>query len=447
MQSLKKYIDDRYQGNMINFLEGEVQSQQYRINKVLSNKNYLNGVHKILEKRDGKWKGKEFKTTKLVLQNIKSILNFHDTYLLGKPVSLNGSDSKVKVFNNVYKKAHYNKLDFDIKRKVNRYGDCYEYVYWDNNSKNIKSKVINPEDGYPVFAEDTGNYIGFIEYYTTKSNGVSYYNIYYPERVEEWNNEGGYTHKTGEYINISGLPIHYKSYSDFDERFGESSIKDIKPIIDLLEDLLSKMTDSVYTLSLNPIAVSNGNTLKNSIDAELVGTVLELDGGDFKFENTQMDYNTIKLLLDTLNQQLSVVASMPSTALGNSNIANVSEVSLSMLYNLAEARGMLDEKVMKEGFEERWEKIESILSDQGITFNIDEYIDCEFNYSKPINKQELIQNLEKLRNMNAISIKSIIEKSDIVTDVTGEIERLKEEQSKVTNENFINNDCIVDNDE
>ena len=231
--------------------------------------------------------------------------------------------------------------------------------------------------------------------------------------------------------------VHYKNYSDYDERFGRSELEDIKPIIDLLEDLLSKMTDAVYTLSLNPLPVSIGQKIEGSIDADVVGTLIELDAGDFKFANAQMDYNTIKLLLDNLKEQLSIVASVPTTALGNTNISNVSEVSLSMLYNLAESKAMLNEKWLKEGFTERWNKIESILSMQGIKLDDSEYIDIEFNYSKPINKMELIESIEKLYNMNAISVKSIIEKNNITNDVVQEIERLKDE-GRYNNKDIVN---------
>ncbi|OOO63798.1 hypothetical protein BS638_06415 [Clostridium tepidum] len=64
---------------------------------------------------------------------------------------------------------------------------------------------------------------------------------------------------------------------------------------------------------------------------------------------------------------------------------------------------------------------------QGIVFNDDDYIDVEFNYSKPINQNELLQNLKTQWEMGAISLQTIIEKSEITQDVTQELARLKSE--------------------
>ncbi|EKN43056.1 phage portal protein, SPP1 Gp6, partial [Clostridium botulinum CFSAN001627] len=194
-----------------------------------------------------------------------------------------------------------------------------------------------------------------------------------------------------EKINISGLPIHYKNFNDSDSNCGRSDLEDIKPILDQIEDILSKMTDAVYTLSLNPIPVSIGQKIEGSIPSDAVGYSINLDAGSFDFINANMDYSTIKLLLDTLHKKLETIAGIPSVAMGNSNVANVSEVSLSMLYSLASVKAMMNEQWLKDGFYERFEKIQKILAMQGIVFSDDDYIDVEFNYSKPINQNELLQ--------------------------------------------------------
>lgn len=429
MQTLEHYIEDRYNNNMVDFLTSEVRNQQARVNKVVDNREYLKGIHQVLQRKDTVWKGKEFKSTKLVLQSAKTILNFHDTYLLGKNVSLYGSDDMVNEYNRVYRKGKYNKLDLDLKMNISRYGDVFEYVYYDGV---IKSKLISADCGYPIFSEDTGDYIGFIEHYRINSSKVGYYNLYSEDKVEKWTNKGGYLHKEDECCNATGLPIHYHNHSDWNEKFGTSDLNDIRPIIDTLEDLYSKLNDAVYTLSINPMAVSVGQSLKDeNISKDLVGTVLSLDSGDFKFANANMDYSTIKLLIDQLKEQLSLVSSLPSVCMGNTNISNVSEVSLGILYNLAEGKAMLDEKYIKDGFEERWDKIRGLLEKTGIRFNEDCYIDCEFNYSKVVNKKELLEELKMQFEMNAISLETIIEKSGLTNDVAREMERIENEKSKV----------------
>src|SRR5699024_3240079 len=135
-------------------------------------------------------------------------------------------------------------------------------------------------------------------------------------------------------INVTGLPIHYHNTNDCDDNFGESILVDLKPLLDELEDILSKMGDAIYVNSLNPLNVAIGQRIESTIPADATGYVLNLDGGEYKVVSTMMDYQTIKLYLDNVKELINMVGCMPSV-LGNSNVANVSEVSLKMLFHLA----------------------------------------------------------------------------------------------------------------
>lgn len=436
MQTIEDYINDRY-SNDIHWFEQEVNQGNHiqRINKVTNNKNYLLGSHKILLREDSKWKGAEYITKKLVLNQAKTILNFHSTYLLGKPITLTGSENKVKIYQDIYRKGNYNDIDFKILDNAIKYGDAYEYVYIDNN-KNIVSKVINSADGYPIYSEDTGDYIAFIEHYTVSSNSVDYYNIYYSDHVESWNNAGGELQLINTSNNISGLPIHYSNGESAYDNFGVSLLEDLKPIFDEFEDIFSKMSDSIYTLSLNPIPIVTGQRIEGAIPADACGYSINLDAGDMKFINATIDSATVKLYLDKLQQQLSVIASMPSVAMGNTNVANVSEVSLKLLYQLADVMAMLNEKWFRRGLCQRFEQFDKLLNLLGKGTDAAEYVDVEFNYSRPVNAQELLDEMQTQFNMGAISIKTIIEKSPLTTDVNTELDRLKNEAvHKETTEN------------
>ncbi|MCD2346233.1 phage portal protein [Clostridium guangxiense] len=442
MQTLENYISDRYNNN-VNWFEDEVEQSNHivRISNVINNKEYLLGHHKILEREDAEWKGQEYITKKLILNQAKTILNFHSTYLLGKPLSLTGSEGKVKEYQNVYRRGNYNNIDFKLLDNVIKYADSYEYVYIDNN-KNVCSKIIKSEDGYPIYSEDTGDYIGFIEYYTMQSNSVSYYNVYYADRVEQWNNQGGDLRLISTSNNISGLPIHYSNNESEYDNFGRSILEDLKPLFDEFEDIFSKMSDSIYTLSLNPMPVTTGQKIEGSIPADACGYSINLDTGSFDYKNAVIDSNTVKLYLDKLQQQLNSIAHMPSIALGNSNVANVSEVSLKLLYQLADVEAMLNEKWMRRGLQQRFLYFDKLLGLLGITFNNNDYVDVEFNYSRPVNGQDLLNEIQTQFNMGAISKQSIIEKSPLTTDVSTEMERLKEENNSdnSTGNNTDNND-------
>jgi hypothetical protein len=346
-----------------------------RIADVIENRNYLAGQHKVLLREDASYKGKELITRKTIIQYAKTVLNFHATYLLGKPVSLTGSENITKTFTDIYKLGLYNTVDYQILDRVNKFGDAYEVVYVENGI--IKSKVLDSADGYPVY-DDMGEYIAFIEHWTDIYSSISYYNVYYPTYVEFWSNEGGREQLIDSKINVCGLPIHYHNFSDENYCFGESILKDIKPLLDELEDIISKMGDAIYINSLNPMPVALGQRIDNTIPADAMGYVLNLDNGDYKVVSTMMDYNTIKLYLDNVKQMLNDIACVPSVLGSNTNIANVSEVSLKMLFHMASVKAMETEKWLNIGMKERFNKFRSILKMQGIQIPADE---VEIEYS------------------------------------------------------------------
>jgi hypothetical protein len=427
--SITDYISKNYSNNPLWF-EEEVQRGYHigRIANCLEVKDYLSGQHKVLTRKDMEYKGETYKTRKIILQIAKTILNFHSTYLLGKPLSLSGDDEIIKEFNKIYRKGRYSNIDYKIIDKINKFGDAYEYVYIDEGV--IKSKLINSEDAYPVY-DDNGNYICFIEYYTT-INSVSYYTVFYMDKVEQWTNEGGTLQKVNEYINVSGLPIHYHNMNDLDEQFGQSELKDIIPILDEMEDILSKMADSVYINSLSPMPVISGQRIESSIPSDAMGYILNLeDGAEFKYASATMDFNSIKLLYDNLKQHLLDIACMPSVAMGNSNVANVSEVSLKLLYQLADVKAMLNEKCVREGLYQRIDTILKLLKIGGVT--LDGSIDVVFNYARPVNIGDIMDNLKTQYDMGAISKKTIIEKSEYTQDVSNELDRIQSEGVRGSN--------------
>jgi hypothetical protein len=121
-----------------------------RVNKILDIKEYLIGNHKILNRSVEIYNGKEYYPRMIILQYAKTIVNFAIAYLLQNPITLTGNEKVVSHYKQVYKKGKYNKVDFDLLDKVVKYGNGYEYLYFDEN-KEIKSKLINPEDGYPIY--------------------------------------------------------------------------------------------------------------------------------------------------------------------------------------------------------------------------------------------------------------------------------------------------------
>lgn len=425
------YLRTKYKNNKYWF-EDEVKQCNHikRISKAFNIMNYLHGQHKVLERRDVEFKGEEFIVKKLILQNAKTICNFHSTYLCGNQVSLTGSKELVSKIQEVYNYGGFNDIDFKIADKLVKYGDGYEYIYKDGDR--ITSKLISNECGYPVY-DELGNYISFIEYWTNYDH-ISYYYVYYDDRVELWSNEGAELHIIDNWKNLSGLPIIYRTLNDYDYREGEGLLENIIPILDEIEDLLSKMGDSIYTLSLNPLLLTTGQAIEGSMSTDAVGYNINLENGsDMKYVSVTMDYNTIKYNLDTIQNNLNMCAYIPSILGGNGNIANVSEVSLKMLYSLADVFAMLNERVMRNGINERLNIIRKLLDSE----DKNDYVNVTFNYARPQNASELLDNLKKQYDMNAISVESIIEKSILTDDKVMEMDRLQNGYSR--NDKLSNN--------
>lgn len=384
----------------------------YENSKVQRIKNYLNGVHKVLCRQDFKFGGKTLTTAKIILQSISSIVDYHSSFICGKPVTLTGEKDKLALLQSIYKKGFYNSIDYNIAKDLVQYGNAYEYVYKENGV--IKSEVLNACDAFPIYED--GEYTGFVEYYIDPYTGAETERLFTFDSVKEFKNGK----LIDEYNNVSGLPIHYTSNDKDDTNlFGQSLVGKLIPIMDEIEQLLSKMTDAINVLSMNPLGIASGQRIDSSISSDMIGNVLNLDdGGLFNWATANLDYNSIKLLLDNLMNQFVQIACVPSTVYGNANFANVSETSLQILYSQTEAYAQRLSFGLLNGFYKRMVYISQMIGIDVTDINI------TFNYNKPIDTNNLMNNLKIQYDMGAISKESILRNSPYISDVDREIELL-----------------------
>ena len=431
MDRLSYYIEKQY-GNNPRWFEEEVNQGNHaqRISEVINNRDYLSGRHKVLLRQDSQYKGKQLIVNKTIINYAKTVIKFHNTYLLGKPVQLSCNDENtLKTFSDIYRLGQYATVDYEIIDRVNKFGDAYEAIYVDNGV--IKSKVLDNACSYPVY-DDIGEYISFIEYWTDAYTSISFWNVYYPTYVEHWDNEGGELRLVSTDKSV-GLPIHYHNFNDEDYNFGVALLNDIRPIMDALEDTMAKMSDSIYVNVLNPMPVAIGQRIESSIPSDAVGFVMNLDVGDFKYANCSLDYNSIKLYLDNMKQFLNDVACMPSVLGSSTNIANISEVSMQILLMMANVYADENKKWLNIGFQERFDMFKKILDMQGI--KVDGDVEVIYNVSMPVASTEMIANLKALQEMGAISRETIMEKTEYVSDVEVEKKRLEGEEPTVNDAN------------
>ncbi len=395
-----------------------------RISNVIEIKQYLLRIHKVLQRKDFKFKEETFTVAKIVLNTLKSIINFHCAYVVGNPISINGNKEMVKVLNSVYKKGCYNKVDYEIVTDLYKYGNAFEYCYIDNSNV-LRSKVIANEDSFPVYDENY-NYVAFLEHW--EDANTIHDIVYYPDKVETYQDNI----LTDTKINLSGLPIHYaamdKSAYNY---YGDSFLNDLIPIMNKIEELLSKCFDACECLSLSPIGVLSGQRLDSSIPKDVVGSVISCeDGGSFQYASAMLDHASIKLLLDNLIQELFTIACIPSSVVGQSNISNVSSISLQLLLNNTDNKAKQTVQVLKQGFFKRFDYMRKLLEKNGITFSDEDFdtLDFEFSLNKPIDTQSMLKELKLQYSMGAISKRTIIEKSPYSVNVAAELERIELEK-------------------
>lgn len=427
---LNQYVKDYHKNDSKWFMdEVNMFKQQARVNKIMGLKEYLNGSHLITQRPNEMYNGKELEAKRIVLQYAKTLLNFSTSYLLQHPLTLTGNEKVVSEFQKVNKKGKYDRFNLSVLDKVNKYGMVAEYVYLDQRV--IKSKLIDPSCSFPIYDHEN-TLIAFIEAYV--QDAVSYYTVFTDEVVYKYNNLNGKLKLVGQYANLSGLPIVYHNQNEMSDTEGRSELEDWMSILDAMEDLISKYTDAFYKF-MNPIPVAIGQQLKGSgLPTRVVGGGLTLDdGSDFKLVSNGLDYQSFETIYNTLLQSLLDVSQTPAVSMNKTDISNLSEVSIKLLFSLANIKAGFNEQYMREGLEQRFDKIRRLLTYNGVSFTDDEYdtLDMVFRYAMPSNDKEIIENLKALRELHGLSLESLLGHSPYTSDVQVELERLREEGNSV----------------
>lgn len=145
-----------------------------------------------------------------------------------------------------------------------------------------------------------------------------------------------------------------------------------------------------------------------------------------------MDRDSIKLELDYIIQQFYAIACVPSSILGQSNVSNVSETSITMLYQQTDNFCKQYIASMQEGFAKRLEYIRKLLKIKGIVIT-DEVFDSifiSFNVNRPVDNKSDMENMKMQHECGAMSRQTIIDRSPYTTDTSLEMERIEAERIK-----------------
>lgn len=416
---------------------------QLRIGEVFRIREYLLRKHDILQRHNMEFKEGTFTTSKMVFNTVKSIVEAHASYVVGHQISISGEPNIVSDFNKIYKKGRYPKVDYEIASDLYKFGNAFEYVYLDGDT--IRSHVIANEDAFPVY-DECYKYTNFIEHWKSADTQDEHFIVYYPEKVETYLNHQLVETKP----NLTGLPIHYVNLDKTDV-FGDGLVADLIPIMDAIEYLMSMLDDATVCLSLNPIGVVQGKRIESKIPKDVVGTVLNLEDkseSDFKWAASELDSDSVKLLIDNLIQQFYAVACIPASMYGQSNISNVSEVSLKYLFSQTDNKAQKTIQALTDGIFKRFEYFRKLqkLCTKHIEYTDDEFdsVDINFNLNRPVDVNSLMSDLKMQQEMGAISKRTIIDKSPYTTDVSLELKRIAEENDGDADEDYDDN---TDNDD
>ncbi|MEV9639670.1 phage portal protein [Mammaliicoccus sciuri] len=417
--NLQEYIQQKY-GNKSNWFidEWASVSNQQNIKKVIDNKKYLEGEHEILKSVPFVHNGKVIEPRKIVINLANQLISWQTAFLLKNNIQMVGNERVADHLNEINKRAKYNLINNDILKMLLSYGLCGEYVFMDQGR--IKSKVLDPSTFVPIYNRHR-ELIAVVEYH--KFEDVTYYTVYDSEKVQEWSDRSGKVTLDAQYASLTGLPIIWGNVN------GRSNLDDWKNILDTMESILSKYTDSLFTF-LNPIPVSVGQELKGEMDKRQVAQGINLDdGADFKLVQAKLDSESFNSLYKTLNQTLLDVSATPSVAMGKAEINNVSETTVKLMFSLAEVRGFENETMMRRSLYERLERVRTLLQYQSFSMSDEEFYSLEFvfNYNIPMNDKEIIENLKTLREMSGLSTESMLEMNPYVEDMQMEKERLIQE--------------------
>ena len=197
--------------------------------------------------------------------------------------------------------------------------------------------------------------------------------------------------------------------------FGVGVAGDLIPIMNEIEALLSKMMDSVTTLSLNPLGVSVGDKVEATVDSDVTGAVLNIEaGGDFKWATANLDNEAINTILNNLLSQFYSVAQVPSILYGQNNIANVSETSLQLLFNGADNLAKKTKFNMMEGMLKRIEYFGKLMG-----FYLGD-IGFNFNFNRPTDNSVVVEDIRKQIEMGIMSKETGMAVSPYIVDVEEE---------------------------
>lgn len=397
---------------------------------------------KILTDKKGNMR-KRVKVAKLPVPLQKYINEVALFFLYGRPIKWSqlsdGTDEVFEKFQDVLKRTRFYSRLRECKRIAGAETESAMLfrVFKDDDGKpDVQIRVLAHSKGDEIFSrfDQYGNLISVAWGYKVreaKNKVVEHFDIYTPEIIYRCTH-GNIGWDVEKEVNFIGkIPIIL-----FQQ---EKEWADVEPLIERLEDIASRSADTNDYFS-DPIAVYDSDTIKNLPEKDSVGKALYVKGGTKTTE--AMHYVTWDSASQSKKDEMDWLINQILTGTFTPNITLETLKSLSQLSAKALRTVMMLAEIKasrhKETHDELLDRTSSLLlAIIGNVLDVSMSTLCEeasigHEFQEPFGEDvaDDLNNITTALNGGIISTETAVELNPLVTDVTRELDRLKQEQEE-----------------
>lgn len=385
-------------------------------------KGYYDGHHAIL--LESKEAGKP--QNKVVNNFCKNITDTTVGYFMGTPVSYSSDDAEL--IEDIKQINDYNDEQFvnsRLSKDLSVYGVACELLYFDGDRK-IRFCPCDVKSVIPVFSSSIDReLVAAIRLVCSEDDSSLEIEVYDEKELTLYslNRASGQISKKGSTPHYFGqVPINF--YFNNSEASG-----DFEPVISLVDAYNKLQSESVNDFELfadSYLAITGmGGTQKEDIERLRENRVLLLDeGGHAEWLTKNVNDTYIENLKSRISSDIyrfSGSVDMTDDTIGQS----ASGIAIKYRLLNFENRVSVTERFFKKALMRRYEMICELLNTMGAGYDWRK-IRITFSRNIPENPVDSADYAQKMSGV--VSQKTLLESLPIVTDVDGEIERIRKEQ-------------------
>lgn len=388
-------------------------------------KNYYRGRHAITYacKDPGK------PDNRLVNNFCKNITDSTVGYLMGKPVTYSSDDKEMlhalREINLANDEEYVNSC---LCRDLSVYGRAFELLFYDE-SRRIRFVPMDPLTVIPVYAGTVDRVLAYAIRLVSEGDtetGTSYTVEVYDDHVvtlyryDTVGNSLVMQRKVPHYFGQVPVNVYYNNAD------GTGDFEAVLSLVDAYNTLQSESVNDFELFADSYLAISGmGGTDASDLETLRRNRVLLLDdGGDAKWLTKSVNDAYIENLKNRIAKDIyrfSGSVDMSEADLGGAQLSGVA-----MRFRLLnfENRVSVTERQFKRGLQRRYDLICAFLNLLGARFDA-HGLTMVFARNIPESPSESADYIEKLSGL--VSKKTLLERVPFVEDVSGELERIKEE--------------------